>query len=47
MNREVATRTEGDHIFFCIRSRLTAKLLMVYFQIRHRAAGLTTPAVTA
>jgi len=43
----MATVTQGHQVFFCILARVAAELLVVHFQMRDRAAGLASPAVTS
>ena len=43
----MAERAECDQVLFGVRARVTAKFFVVDFQVRHLAARLTTPAVTA
>ncbi|SPF44439.1 hypothetical protein SBA1_530075 [Candidatus Sulfotelmatobacter kueseliae] len=43
----VARSAKGDKVLLRIIAGVTAKLLVVNFQVRHRAARLTTPAVAA
>jgi hypothetical protein len=38
-------RTESDQVLFSVVARLAAKLLVVDFQVQHRAARLTTPPI--
>ena len=45
MRLTVACCTQRDQVQLRIFAGLAAKLLMVDFQVRHRAAGLTPPAV--
>ena len=45
MRLTVACCTQRDQVQLRIFAGLAAKLLMVDFQLRHRAAGLTPPAV--
>jgi hypothetical protein len=45
VDRIVAFRTESDQVFLRIFARVAAKLFVVDFQVRHRAARLTPPAV--
>jgi len=45
MNRAVASIAQRDQILFCIVARLAAKLFVVNFQVRNRAAQLTPPAL--
>jgi hypothetical protein len=45
MNRRMTIWTEGNQILLGILASVASKLLMVDFQMRHRAARLTPPAV--
>ncbi len=47
MNVGVAEGAEGDQVFFGVVARVAAKLLVMNLQVRHRAAGLTPPAIAA
>lgn len=47
MHADVACSTEGNQILARIIAGVAAKLFVVSLQIGHRAAGLTSPAVTA
>jgi hypothetical protein len=42
----VTIRAESNQVRLDVRASLTAELLMVYLQIRHRSAELTPPTVT-
>jgi hypothetical protein len=42
----VAICTKGDEVLFRVMAGVTAKLLVVDFQVRHRAARLTPPPIT-
>jgi len=39
-------RAQSNQVRLDVRASLTAELLMVYLQIRHRSTELTSPAVT-
>ena len=41
----VACRAQRNQVFFCVFARMAAEFLVVHLQIRHRATGLTPPAV--
>src|ERR1017187_9647418 len=41
----VACGAERDEVFFGIVARLATKLFVMDFQVRHRAARLTSPAI--
>ena len=43
----MACGAERDQVLFGVMTRVTAKLFVVDLQVRHRATGLTPPAVTA
>jgi hypothetical protein len=43
----VATCTQRDQVQFGIFARMAAKLFVMDFQVRHRAARLTAPAIVA
>jgi hypothetical protein len=45
MRFRVALCAQGDQVQLGIVAGLTAKLLVVNFQVRHRAARLTPPAI--
>jgi len=47
MDVGVAFRTERDEVVFGVIARVTSKLSVVYFQVRHCAAGLASPAIAA
>jgi hypothetical protein len=47
MQAGMADSTEGNQVFLGIIARLAAELLVVNLKIRHGAAGLASPAVTA
>ncbi len=47
MSECVTVIAECDQVFFRIIAGVAAKLLVVNFQVRHRAADLTSPAVAA
>jgi hypothetical protein len=40
-------RTQGDQVQLGISSTSITELLMMNFQVRHRAAGLTSPAIAS
>ena len=41
----VARGTERDQVLFSVMAGVAAKLFVMNFKVRHRAAGLTTPAI--
>ena len=45
VNGSMTGRAEGDQVLFGVVARVAAKLLVVDFQVRHRAAQLTPPAI--
>jgi len=45
MCSSVARSAHGYKVLLGITARVTTKLFVVNFQVRHRAAGLTPPAV--
>ena len=45
MRTRVACGTERDQVLFGVVARMAAKLFVMDFQVRHRAARLTPPAV--
>ena len=45
MDAPVTPNTESDEVFFQVRTGVAAELLMVHFEIHHRAAGLAAPAI--
>jgi hypothetical protein len=47
MDFVVTRRTERNEVKFGVEPALASEFLVVNFQIRHRAAGLTAPAVAA
>jgi hypothetical protein len=42
----VARVAERDEIVFVVRTGVAAKLLVMYFEVGHRSAELTSPAVS-
>jgi hypothetical protein len=42
----MAAVAEGNEIIFVVGSRVAAELLVMDFEVDHRSAELTTPAVT-
>ena len=47
MCTRVACGTERDQVLFGVAAGMAAKLFVMDFQVRHRAARLTAPAVAA
>lgn len=47
MDGTMTLRAERNQILLCICSCLATKLLMVDFQVEHRAARLTAPIIPA
>ncbi len=47
VNSGVTGEAQSDQVLFGICTQMTAKLLMMDLQIRHRSAGLTAPAISA
>ncbi len=45
MNSGVACRAQRDQVFLCVVPRMAAEFPVVRLKIRHRASGLTPPAV--
>src|SRR6266849_3695653 len=45
MHSGVACRAQRDQVFLGVASRMAAELPVVHLKIRHRATGLTPPAV--
>jgi hypothetical protein len=45
VNQCMALETESDKVFFSTLAGVAAKLFVIDFQIRHRAAGSTLPAI--
>jgi len=45
MSHTVAVAAECDQVFFRVLAGVTAKLLVVNFEVRHRSAGLASPAI--
>jgi hypothetical protein len=41
----MAVRAQGDQVRFGILAGMTSKMFVVNFQVRHRAAKLTSPAI--
>jgi hypothetical protein len=47
MQAGMTNSTKDDQVFLGIIARMTAELLVVDFKVRHGAAGLAPPTVTA
>ena len=45
MGERVTTMAKSDEIFFSVGARMAAKLLVMNLQVRHRPAGLASPAI--
>jgi hypothetical protein len=45
MHSGVACRAQRDQVLLCVGSRMAAEVPVVHLKIRHRATGLTPPAV--
>jgi hypothetical protein len=41
----MASRAERDQVFLRISTQVASEFLVVYFQVRHSAAGLASPAI--
>jgi hypothetical protein len=46
MHLRVACRAQRNQVLLGVGSRMTTELPVVYFKIRHRSTGLTSPAIS-